>query len=152
MTKARALGITIFPYIEYDSNGNLIYWEESDGYWVKREYDSKRNQIYHEDSDGYWEKTNFDSNGRHNYVLTNNGYWEIVTEKGERKEATEYTVNYPEYTKLTYSQWTDEMIIKYEHHINWIMLSFLPTLSKKIIEKYSDRLDLDIVKFFNKNL
>jgi len=37
---------------EYDTNGNLIYWETSNGYWVKQEYDTNGNTIYHEDSDG----------------------------------------------------------------------------------------------------
>ena len=36
----------------YDSNGNKIYYEGSDGYWSKREYDSNGNQIYHESSNG----------------------------------------------------------------------------------------------------
>ena len=36
----------------YDSNGNKIYYEGSDGYWSKREYDSNGNQIYRESSNG----------------------------------------------------------------------------------------------------
>jgi hypothetical protein len=37
----------------YDSNGDIIYYENSDGFWVKREYDSKYgNLIYSEDSNG----------------------------------------------------------------------------------------------------
>tara|TARA_R110000868_G_scaffold103015_4_gene283784 strand:- start:330 stop:584 length:255 start_codon:yes stop_codon:yes gene_type:complete len=36
----------------YDSNNNLIYFENSDEYWKKIEYDSNGNQIYYEDSDG----------------------------------------------------------------------------------------------------
>jgi hypothetical protein len=35
-----------------DKNGKLIYWENSNGFWVKREYDSKGNEIYYEDSKG----------------------------------------------------------------------------------------------------
>ena len=35
-----------------DKNGNLIYYEDSTGFWVKYEYDSKGNEIYYEDSDG----------------------------------------------------------------------------------------------------
>jgi hypothetical protein len=35
-----------------DKNGNPIYYEYSNGFWVKREYDSKGNLIYHEDSIG----------------------------------------------------------------------------------------------------
>ena len=40
-----------FPVIIRDKNGNLIYYEESNGYWIKREYDSNGNKIYYEDSD-----------------------------------------------------------------------------------------------------
>jgi hypothetical protein len=37
----------------YDSNGDIIYYENSDGFWVKREFDSKYgNLIYSEDSNG----------------------------------------------------------------------------------------------------
>ena len=35
-----------------DKNGNLIYFEDLDGFWVKRKYDSKGNQIYFENSNG----------------------------------------------------------------------------------------------------
>jgi len=35
-----------------DKNGNTIYFENSDGYWVKWEHDSKGNQIYYENSNG----------------------------------------------------------------------------------------------------
>jgi hypothetical protein len=37
----------------YDSNGNLIYCEDSDGYWYKQEFDSNNNCIYLENSMGY---------------------------------------------------------------------------------------------------
>ena len=37
----------------YDSNNNLIYYEDSDGYWSKREYDTNSNLIYRKDSTGY---------------------------------------------------------------------------------------------------
>jgi hypothetical protein len=38
---------------DYDDNGNLIYREYSDGYWVKQEFDDNNNQIYFENSYGY---------------------------------------------------------------------------------------------------
>lgn len=69
MTKAQELGITEFPYREYDSNWNLTYYEEANGYWSKREYDDNENQTYYENSDEYWQKTEYDSNG-------NEIYWE----------------------------------------------------------------------------
>jgi len=36
----------------YDTNGNGIYYENSNGFWSKKEYDSNGNQIYWETSDG----------------------------------------------------------------------------------------------------
>ena len=35
----------------YDGKGNMIYFENSGGYWYKREYDEKGNEIYYEDSE-----------------------------------------------------------------------------------------------------
>ena len=35
-----------------DKNGRTIYLEYSDGYWSKREWDSQGNVIYYEDSNG----------------------------------------------------------------------------------------------------
>lgn len=36
----------------YNLNGYPIYIESISGYWAKREYDSSGNEIYFEDSDG----------------------------------------------------------------------------------------------------
>jgi hypothetical protein len=36
----------------YDINGNLIYYETINGYWIKYEYDPNGNIIYYEDSTG----------------------------------------------------------------------------------------------------
>ena len=35
-----------------DKNGNLIYFENSNGYWAKWEYDSQGNKIYYKNSNG----------------------------------------------------------------------------------------------------
>jgi hypothetical protein len=35
-----------------DKNDNLIYFEDSNGFWKKWEYDSQGNEIYLEDSSG----------------------------------------------------------------------------------------------------
>jgi hypothetical protein len=37
---------------EFDDNGNLTYFENSDGYWFKQEFNSNGNRIYYENSDG----------------------------------------------------------------------------------------------------
>lgn len=65
--KAKSLGITVFPYEEFNSNGKLSYWEDSNGRWYICEYDSNANRTYYEDSLGYWEKAKFDSNSNRTY-------------------------------------------------------------------------------------
>ena len=76
MTIAQQLKITDFPFTIKDSNGDEIYWENSYGYWEKREYDSNCNLIYWEDSNGYWLKRQYDSNGNVIYWEDSYGYWE----------------------------------------------------------------------------
>jgi len=75
MTIAKQLKIKEFPFEIKDSNGNYIYFEDSNGNWYKREYDSKSNQIYWENSDGYWFKREYDSNGNQIYFENSDGYW-----------------------------------------------------------------------------
>jgi hypothetical protein len=52
MTIAQQLKVKKFPFIIKDNNGNITYYETSNGYWAKREYDSKGNEIYYEHSNG----------------------------------------------------------------------------------------------------
>ena len=52
MTIAQQLKITEFPFEIKNSNGNQIYIEDSNGYWVKYEYDANGKEICSEDSDG----------------------------------------------------------------------------------------------------
>ena len=51
-TIAQQLKVKDFPFEIKDKNNNLIYWEDSEGYWCKREFDSNCNRIYCEYSDG----------------------------------------------------------------------------------------------------
>ena len=51
-TIAQQMNVKEFPFIIEDENGNEIYYEDSDGFWVKQEWDSQGNRIYYEDSDG----------------------------------------------------------------------------------------------------
>ena len=50
-TRAQRLGITKFPYSEFDDKGNITYKECHDGFSFKKKYGSNRNYI--EWSDGY---------------------------------------------------------------------------------------------------
>ncbi len=44
--------VTIGDNYVYDKNDNLIYYENSDGSWVRYKYDTNGNIIYYENSDG----------------------------------------------------------------------------------------------------
>jgi len=61
---------------EYDSNGNLIYREDADGFWIKYEYDANGNLIYREDADGFWIKYEYDTNNNEIYYEDSTGYIE----------------------------------------------------------------------------
>jgi hypothetical protein len=63
-------------FVVFDEQGNVIYYEYSDGYWVKREYDEKGNVIYYENSNGYWFKREYDEKGNKVFFEDSNGYWE----------------------------------------------------------------------------
>ena len=67
--------VTIEGKHVYDANGNLIYWEYSNGFWHKREYDTNGNKIYYEDSGGDWVKYEYDTNGNKIYFETSDGFW-----------------------------------------------------------------------------
>jgi hypothetical protein len=73
MTIAKQLKVTKFPFKINDENGRMIYWEDSTGYWSKREWDSNGNRIYSEDSTGYWSKSEYDSDNKEIYYENSNG-------------------------------------------------------------------------------
>ena len=60
----------------YNQNGNVIYYETSDGHWYKSEYDENEKRIYFEDSYGEWGKYEYDNNG--NEIYFENSYGEII--------------------------------------------------------------------------
>ena len=60
----------------YNTNGNEIYHETSNGSWYKKEYDANGNEIYHETTNGYWVKYEYDANGNEIYYENSNGYIE----------------------------------------------------------------------------
>ena len=61
------------PLFLYDSNNNIIYYENSDGFWSKHEYDTKGNTIYYENSEEYWKKREYDLNGNRIYYEDSDG-------------------------------------------------------------------------------
>jgi hypothetical protein len=65
--------VTIKDNSVYDAKGNKIYYETSNGVWIKRGYDAKGNKIYQENSYGYWIKYEYDTNGNIIYFEDSNG-------------------------------------------------------------------------------
>ena len=57
----------------YDTNNNLIYFENSDGSWSKWEYDANGNVIYYENSNGQWIKWEYDTDGNKIYSENSDG-------------------------------------------------------------------------------
>ena len=70
MTIAQQLKITKFPFTIKDDEGNLIYWENSTGFWEKREYDDG-NEIRYENSNGYWVKREYADGNEIRYENSN---------------------------------------------------------------------------------
>ena len=69
------LGIAFsFPIQIKNSNGNETYYENSNGFWNKRERDAKGNETYYEDSNVFWCKYEYDANGNETYYEDSNGY------------------------------------------------------------------------------
>jgi len=68
--------VTIEGRDVYNTNGNEIYYETSNGNWCKKEYDANGNKIYHETTNGYWVKYEYDANGNEIYYENSNGYIE----------------------------------------------------------------------------
>jgi hypothetical protein len=74
-TIAQQLNIKEFPFEIKDKNNNKLYFENSYGYWIKREFDKNNNEVYYENSDGFWVKREFDENNNQLYVENSNGFW-----------------------------------------------------------------------------
>jgi hypothetical protein len=77
---------------EYDANGKLTYYESSTGYWEKSEYDANRNRTYYERSDGTWWKSEFDANGNVTYVEDSEGRVEGTKRVEPTQEDDEITL------------------------------------------------------------
>jgi hypothetical protein len=73
LTRAQQLGITDFPYKEYDKKGKVTYYERGDGYWWRAEYHTNGFETLVEFSNGLFLKREFDKKGRQIYLETCTG-------------------------------------------------------------------------------
>ena len=74
-TIAQQLNVKDFPFEIKDKKSNQIYYENSNGLWLKREYDQNGKIIYFENSNGFWEKYEYDQNGKQIYLENSRGFW-----------------------------------------------------------------------------
>ena len=111
----KELGIAFsFPIEIKNSNGKQTYYEESYGYWDKREYDSDGNKTYFENSHRYWHKREYDSNGKETYFEDSYGYKEgtkrsscdgkVIEVDGKKCKLTELWYN-SSMNKITYEEY-----------------------------------------------
>jgi len=76
----------------YDGKyGNILYFEESTGFWRKYEYEHSK-LMYFENSDDFWVKYKYDDNGRKTDRKNSEGEWSTYKyeENGNTWEYTEY--------------------------------------------------------------
>jgi len=67
--------ITIMGRTLMDKNRKVLYYEDYDGVWEKREHDEYGRRTYKESSNGEWKKYEYDENGNLIYYEKFNGYW-----------------------------------------------------------------------------
>jgi len=96
--------VTIKGNVIYNTNGKIIYSEDSTGYWYKKEYDNQGNRIYYEDSTGYWYKKEYDTDGNLIYHEDSSGDW--------------YKYKYNTNGKLIYFENSDGDWYKYKYDTN----------------------------------
>ena len=85
-TIAQQLNVKEFPFIIKNSNGKVVYYENSKGGWSKTEYDSNGKVGYYENSDGYWHKCEYDSNG--NVIYFENSHSNVLDNRTKQVELT----------------------------------------------------------------
>jgi len=100
-TIAQQLNIKEFPFEIKDKKGKQIYYENSDGYWIKREFDQNGNQIYYEYSTGYWSKREYDQNGNQIYYEDSTGFW-VKREYGQNGNQIYYEYSTGYWSKREY--------------------------------------------------
>jgi hypothetical protein len=86
-----------FPIIIKDKRGNIIYYQNENGYWEQYTYDDNGKELTFKNSFGGWYKKTYDENG---YELTFKNSSDDYRIKGKwvTKEVFLAFVNRPEYT------------------------------------------------------
>jgi hypothetical protein len=71
----KELGIAFtFPIEITNEKGNSTYYENSYGYWWRREHDKDGNETYSETSCGDWRRREYDKDGNETYYEDSGGH------------------------------------------------------------------------------
>ena len=95
-TIAQQLNIKDFPFIIRNRQGDMIYYEDSSGFWERWCCDLVDNAKYYENSNGYWSKREYDSSN--NMIYYENSDGEI--EDNRPKEDEIITLNGKKYKRI----------------------------------------------------
>ena len=92
MGKASLLTDTVKEGMEYpikltDENDNVVYYEDSNGFWFRNVYNDFNRITFHEDSNYYWAKAEYDTVGNQIYHECSDGLIRM-TLKLNKKELT----------------------------------------------------------------
>ena len=108
----------------YDTNGNILHEEWSDGYSSNATYDENSNLLHWENSYGYWTNYTYDANGNLIYQAAQDGSWDKYTYDAygrksvyENSYARTETYTYDANGNLIYVQYPDSWE-KYEYDAN----------------------------------
>jgi hypothetical protein len=77
-----------FAQYTYDSNGNQLTFEDSDGFWTKSTYNSNSYLLTSENSHGDWSKYTYDSNGNRLTSEVSHGDWSKSTYDSNNNQLT----------------------------------------------------------------
>jgi len=92
MGKASLLTDTVKEGMEYpikltDENDNVVYYEDSNGFWFRNVYNDFNQITFHEDSNYYWSKSEYDAGYNEIYNENSDGLIRM-TLKLNKKELT----------------------------------------------------------------
>ena len=74
-----------YPIRLYNEQGKRIYYEDMNGFWLKKEYNDQGKEIYFENSVGFWIKREYNEQGKEIYIEYNSGYIEDNRPKSKTK-------------------------------------------------------------------
>jgi hypothetical protein len=81
-TKAEKLGITQFPYAEYDEKKRIVYYEKEHGFWYKVDFHKKGGEMLVLFNTGLYLKREFDDKGKQIYCETFAG---VISDKRDEQ-------------------------------------------------------------------